>query len=130
MNQTNRAEINRQNAAHSTGPVTPQGKRQASLKAVRHALTGHTVVLPTDDLAAYQENGRQFRAELKPVGLVETKNVQTIADTYWRLDRIRAMENNLFTNGFSDNSSDVLDEDPAIPTRSRPSQSAPVQFRG
>ncbi|MBV8842960.1 MAG: hypothetical protein JO307_09125 [Bryobacterales bacterium] len=27
---------------------------------------------------------------------METKAVQTIADTYWRLDRIRAMENNLF----------------------------------
>jgi hypothetical protein len=29
-------------------------------------------------------------AELKPQGLLETKLVQTIADTYWRLDRIRA----------------------------------------
>jgi hypothetical protein len=33
---------------------------------------------------------------LKPEGLIELKCVQTIADTYWRLDRIRAMENNLF----------------------------------
>ena len=38
-------------------------------------------------------------AELKPQGLLETKAVQTIADTYWRLDRIRAMENNLFALG-------------------------------
>jgi hypothetical protein len=89
-------EANRRNAAHSTGPVTPQGKRRASLNALRHGLTGQTVVLPSDDLAAYQSSCAQFHAELKPKGLIETKAVQTIADTHWRLDRIRAMENNLF----------------------------------
>ena len=92
----NQTEANRRNAAHSTGPVTPQGKRRASLNALRHGLTGQTVVLPSDDLAAYQSSCAQFHAELKPKGLIETKAVQTIADTHWRLDRIRAMENNLF----------------------------------
>jgi hypothetical protein len=91
-----RAEINRQNAAHSRGPVTREGKRRVSLNALRHGLTGHTVVLPSDDLAAYQKHCSEFHTELKPQGLIESKCVQTIADTYWRLDRIRAMENNLF----------------------------------
>jgi hypothetical protein len=91
-----RAEINRQNAAHSRGPVTPEGKRRVSLNALRHGLTGQTVVLPAEDLAAYQNHCGQFHTELKPEGLIESKCVQTIADTYWRLDRIRAMENSLF----------------------------------
>src|SRR6201984_2070638 len=91
-----RAEINRQNAAHSTGPVTIEGRRRLSLNALRHALTGQTVVLPSEDLAAYQKHCGQFHTELKPQGLLESKCVQTIADTYWRLDRIRAMENSLF----------------------------------
>jgi hypothetical protein len=91
-----RAEINRQNASHSHGPITPEGKRRVSLNALRHGLTGHTVVLPSEDLAAYQKHSGQFHTELKPEGLLESKCVQTIADTYWRLDRIRAMENNLF----------------------------------
>jgi hypothetical protein len=91
-----RAEINRQNAAHSRGPVTQEGKRRVSLNALRHGLTGHTVVLPSEDLAAYQKHCGQFQAELKPQGLLESKCVQTIADTYWRLDRIGAMENSLF----------------------------------
>jgi hypothetical protein len=93
---TDRAEINRQNAAHSSGPVTTEGKRRVSLNALRHGLTGHTVVLPSEDLAAYQKQCAQFHSELKPEGLLESKCVQTIADTYWRLDRIRAMENSLF----------------------------------
>lgn len=96
----NRAEVNRQNAARSTGPVTPEGKRRSSLNALRHGLTGQTVVLPEDDLAAYQKHCAQFHTELKPDGLLETKAVQTIADTYWRLERICAMENNLFALGF------------------------------
>jgi hypothetical protein len=108
-----RSAVNRQNAAHSTGPVTPEGKRKASLNALRHGLTGQTVVLPEDDLAAYRNSCAQFHAELKPQGLLETRAVQTIADTYWRLDRIRAMENNLFALGVQEVPSE-LSSDPAI----------------
>jgi hypothetical protein len=118
MNSAKRAVINRENAAQSTGPVTDQGKRRASLNALRHGLTGQTVVLPSDDLDAYTKSCRQFHAELKPSGLLETKAVQTIADTHWRLDRIRAMENNIFSLGFVLNSQDqspgIPGDDPAI----------------
>ena len=107
-------EANRRNAAHSTGPVTSEGKRRASLNALRHGLTGQTVVLPSDDLAAYQSSCAQFHAELKPKGLIETKAVQTIADTHWRLDRIRAMENNLFALAIEEQP--PLSSDPVIST--------------
>ena len=109
-----RAAVNRKNAARSTGPVTAEGKRRSSLNALRHGLTGQTVVLPEDDLTAYQKHCAEFHAELKPQGLLETKAVQTIADTYWRLDRIRAMENNLFSLGFHELSGDLSSDDPAI----------------
>src|SRR5712691_2203284 len=114
MTPTTRTEINRENSAHSTGPTSPQGKRRASLNALRHGLTGQTVVLPSDDLAAYAESCRQIHAELKPVGLLQPQAVQTIADTYWRLDRIRAMENNLFSLGFQEQSPHISTDDPAI----------------
>jgi hypothetical protein len=109
-----RAAVNRRNAARSTGPRSEEGKRRSSLNALRHGLTGQTVVLPEDDLAAYQKHCAQFHAELKPQGLLETKAVQTIADTYWRLDRIRAMENNLFSLGFHELSGELSSDDPAI----------------
>ena len=112
-----RAAINRRNAALSTGPRSEEGKRRSSLNALRHGLTGQTVVLPEDDLAAYQKHCAQFHAELKPQGLLETKAVQTIADTYWRLDRIRAMENNLFSLGF-------MNSQPSYP-RTIPPSTAP-----
>jgi hypothetical protein len=43
------AANNRANAQLSTGPRTEAGKRIASLKAVKTALAGRTVLLPTDD---------------------------------------------------------------------------------
>ncbi|HEY6345333.1 MAG TPA: hypothetical protein VIY49_27885 [Bryobacteraceae bacterium] len=109
----NRAEINRQNAARSSGPVTPEGRRRVSLNALRHGLTGHTVVLPSEDLAAYQKHCGQFHTELKPQGLIESRCVQTIADTYWRLDRIRAMENSLFGLAVYERTGEAVDEEPA-----------------
>ena len=123
----NRQADNRRNATHSTGPVTPEGlahrpfvllcapkKTRASLNALRHALTGQTVVLPADDLAAYQRSCAEFHAELKPNGLLETRLVQAIADTHWRLDRIRAMENNLFAMAIEER--EPLSSDPLIST--------------
>jgi hypothetical protein len=133
-------DANRRNALHSTGPVTPEGtsaqavravvrdnkRRKASLNALRHGLTGQTVVLPSDDLAAYQKSCAQFHAELKPKGLLETKAVQTIADTYWRLDRIRAMENNLFALALEEQ--EPLSSDPLI--SSALAQARSLEHRG
>jgi hypothetical protein len=51
--ENTRAAVNRKNAARSTGPRSEGGKRRSSLNALRHGLTGQTVVLPEDDLAAY-----------------------------------------------------------------------------
>src|SRR6266567_1391555 len=57
---TRRAEINRTNAQNSTGPRTEAGKQRSSVNALRHGLTGQTVVLPSDDLAAYERHCKEF----------------------------------------------------------------------
>ncbi len=55
-----RTARNRQNASHSTGPKTEAGKKRSSLNGLRHGLTGHTILLPTEDLAAYQDFTENF----------------------------------------------------------------------
>ena len=45
---------NRANAQFSSGPKTEQGKLVSSHNALKTGLTGRTIVLPTDDVAAYQ----------------------------------------------------------------------------
>ena len=92
-----RLAANRANAQHSTGATTVQGKITVSLNAVKTALTGRTVLLPTDDAAKYQALLDGFLAELQPVGFLELALVQSLVDCRWRLDRIPQLEMALLT---------------------------------
>jgi hypothetical protein len=94
-----RTEINRVNASHSTGPKTPEGKHRSSLNALRHGLTGQIIVLPGDDLKAYQSHVQSYVDQCKPKGAIEAQLVQTLADTAWRINRVSALESNLLTLG-------------------------------
>lgn len=94
-----RASINRQNAEHSTGPRTDSGKQRSSLNALRHGLTGQTIVLPSEDLAAYKIFTKRFFDDRQPKGMLEEQLVQTLADCKWRLNRAAAIETNLLTLG-------------------------------
>src|SRR4051794_23300204 len=94
-----RLEANRANAQLSTGPRTEAGKAKASSNALKTGLTGRTVLLPTEDARAYEEHILRFVEEFNPVGDEETRLVQSLADTQWRLDRIPGLEFGLFALG-------------------------------
>jgi hypothetical protein len=99
MSTPHRTEINRANSQHSTGPKTSHGKQRSSLNALRHGLTGQIVVMPTEDLHAYQLHLQSFTGEYDPQGATEAHLVQALADTSWRLNRVAALETNLLTLG-------------------------------
>ena len=107
-----RTARNRANAAHSTGPKTEAGKKRSSLNAYRHGLTGQTIILPAEDLDAYQHFTRTFFTDYKPVGTTEKQLVQSLADTSWRLNRCAALENNLIGLGFDEQSNSISTEHP------------------
>ena len=102
-----RAAVNRANAQKSTGPRTEAGKQRSKLNALRHGLTGQTVVLPTEDHSAYERHARSFLEECRPKGVIETQLVQSLIDTSWRLNRVSAVETNLFSLGILENESRV-----------------------
>jgi hypothetical protein len=101
MSTPHQTETNRANSLHSTGPKTEFGKKKSSLNALRHGLTAQTVVLPTEDLAAYQLHVKSFTAEYNPQGATEAHLVQSLADTSWRLNRVAALETNLLTQAIT-----------------------------
>src|ERR1700693_5931926 len=101
MSTASQIEINRANAQHSTGPKTEAGKKQSSLNALRHGLTGQIVVMPAEDLQAYQLHLESFTGEYHPKGATESHLVQALADTSWRLNRVAALETNLLMLGLS-----------------------------
>jgi len=92
-----RAQINRENAQKSTGPKTPEGKDRVRFNATRHGLTGQVVVLPADDLIAYDKHTTSFHDSLQPKGPLETHLVQTIADSLWQIHRSHAYHDQILS---------------------------------
>ena len=90
---------NRDNATHSTGPRTPEGKARSRLNATRHGLTGQTVVLPNEDLQIYASFCKDFFKEIQPGGCIERHLVQNLADSQWRIHRGHAREFAIYANG-------------------------------
>ncbi len=90
--------INRANSQRSTGPKTEAGKQRSSQNALRHGLTGQTVVMPTEDLRAYEAHLKSFRDEYQPLGATEAHLVQSLADTSWRLNRVASFEATLLSH--------------------------------
>ena len=90
---------NQKNAQLSTGPSSEAGKAISSLNAVKSGLTGRTVLLLSEAAAEYQRHLAAFTDEFQPAGLRECELVQSIADTWWRLRRIPALEMALFAKG-------------------------------
>ena len=94
-----RAEANRANAQHSTGPTSAEGKAKSSMNAVKTGLTGQTVLLPTDDALAYQQHLDRHFKSYAPANDAEHTLVQAIADTEWRLLRIAPLEAGIYAVG-------------------------------
>ena len=109
---SDRAAINGANAQKSTGPRTPAGKQRSSLNALRHGLTGHTVVLPSEDLSAYQHHLQRFIDQFQPKGALEEQLVQSLGDTTWRLNRVPAVEATFLTLGTEDQLQSVGSNEP------------------
>ncbi len=105
---------NRANAQLSTGPTSEIGKAKSSLNAVKTALTGRTVLLPTDDAAEYERHVRAYQEELRPVGQRECDLAQSLADLSWRLKRIPALEMAIFAQGRLDFADSFNQHDPSL----------------
>jgi hypothetical protein len=105
---------NRANAQLSTGPRTAAGLAKSSQNAVKSALTGRTVLLPTDDVEEYARFLAGFQCDLKPVGQAECELVQIVVDCFWRQRRIQALEFALYAHGheqFEDAFKDCPEQD-------------------
>jgi hypothetical protein len=90
---------NKENARRSSGPRTEGGKAVSSMNAVKTGLTGRTVLLPSDDVEAYQTHITIYEREFRPIGLRERELVQSIADTQWRLQRVPGLEMAIYAKG-------------------------------
>jgi hypothetical protein len=100
-------EANRRNAQLSTGPRTEAGKKRSSLNATRHALTGQVTVMTEEDREAFHAFSGRMMKSLAPEGELEIQLAQRLVKDTWRLNRLSAIEDNLFALGHSHNSSAI-----------------------
>ncbi len=105
---------NQANAQLSTGPKTEEGKTKSSLNAVKTGLTGRTVLLPGDDIAAYQQHVASLEVHYQPATDAEKLLVQSIADTEWRTARIPTLEAGIYALGRLEFANQFEHEDPAV----------------
>jgi hypothetical protein len=92
-----RIAANRQNAQHSCGPKTPEGKERSRANSYKHGLTGAGVVLPEPEAAEVERRVLAFEAELRPSGAVGLTLARLAATMSVRMDRCFEQENAALT---------------------------------
>ena len=108
-----RIDANRENAQHSTGPKTEEGKKVSALNALRDGFNSPVDVLPREDMQAYLGLRQEFKEIWQPKGAYEDRLVQTMTSQQWRLLRCASIENSMFALGQATHGDKVPDVDDA-----------------
>jgi hypothetical protein len=69
------------------------------MNAWRHGLTGQVAVMPWEDRVAFEKFCQEIVHSLYAAAPLERQLAQTIAEDHWRLNRSRAIENNILALG-------------------------------
>jgi len=81
------------------GPKAEEGKKRSSMNALRHGITGQVTTMTDEDRSAHDTFSKGLMQDLAPEGAMEVQLAQRIATDSWRLNRISAVEDNLFALG-------------------------------
>ncbi len=107
-------EANRSNAQLSTGPRSTSGKNRSALNALRHGITGQVSIMPEEDRVAHDAFCREIIDGFNTQTALELQLASLIAEDFWRLQRIRALENDIFALGHSSEAASIETEDPEV----------------
>jgi|ERR1700728_4351 hypothetical protein len=83
---------NQQNAQHSTGPKSEEGKAASCMNNFRHGFTGAFRVLPSEDQDEFDRLAAALHAEHQPSTITETILVQKMAQSYWLSKRAQHLQ--------------------------------------
>ncbi|MBS1871937.1 MAG: hypothetical protein JSU00_01895 [Acidobacteria bacterium] len=92
MTSQRKIQANRRNAAHSTGPKTPEGKAASSLNAAAHGLRSAFRLLPHEDPGAFNAIGEELDNEFLPETEHQRFLLRQMVESRWRLERTRRFE--------------------------------------
>ncbi len=83
-------EASRRNGAKSRGPITPEGKAISSRNALRHGNTAQSVLLTSEDHAAFNQLADAFYHRFQPADDVEREIVNEMIVALWHRRRDRS----------------------------------------
>jgi vacuolar-type H+-ATPase subunit I/STV1 len=86
---------NRENAQHSTGPRTAEGKAAASRNHSTHGLTARGLIIRPDQQADFDAHAAGLRSSLVPTGELQELLFARILESSWNLHRCRLAEEQL-----------------------------------
>jgi hypothetical protein len=87
-----RLEANRNNASKSTGPRTEEGKKKVRFNALKHGMAAETIVLPNEDVKAFEHRRDSWTRELNAPGELGEYMAERAVRLSWQLDRADAHE--------------------------------------
>ena len=89
-------EANRQNAQHSTGPQTPEGKAVVRFNALKHGLRARTTILPFENPDLFNQLYADLVADWNPQTRTEQLHVEQMAIHQWLLIRLTSFERSVY----------------------------------
>ena len=88
--------------------------QKSVLMGRRNPVTGQSVLMIEADAESHRKFIAEFVASLKPDGMVEIHLAQRLAQDTWRINRIHAVEENIFALGHSEPYANIKSAHPEI----------------
>ena len=91
MSSDRKIEANRENAQHSTGPQTEEGKAKSSQNARQHGLSSATLFIPEERNDEFKALYSEYYDELRPIGVIQTDYFEQLIHARWNLHIAREL---------------------------------------
>ncbi len=92
MSTPSQISANQQNAQHSTGPKTDEGKAASCLNNFRYGFTGAFTVLPSEDQEEFDTLFAGLNAEHRPATVTEIILIEKMAQHVWLSKRAQTLQ--------------------------------------
>jgi len=88
-------KANRENAEHSTGPRTDEGKDHSRFNAMKHGVDARSMIIPGEDPAQREALSNALVEQHQPQNVDEAFKVETIVELIWTIRRLERFENRM-----------------------------------
>src|SRR5260370_1384659 len=102
---------NRENARHSTGPKTEEGKAKSSSNSYRHGLAAHGLIILPGQEEAFNDLHTGLHECCRPEGTLQETIFMRILESAWHLHRCRVAESQLYLEVANQGLDPMLDEE-------------------